>query len=249
LGLENQSKEEFVVMLSRILPIATCLLFSVLSFSSPAWAQKESVSPGINKNFETPDVAQWIERFEREGRDVYDKRLDVVAACELKPGMVVADVGAGSGLFTQLFSPAVGSSGKVYAVDISDEFVEAIRKRCAEKGHENVTAIVCTPDDAKLPADSVDLVFICDTYHHFEFPQKTMASIHKALKPNGRVVVVEFKRVEGESSEWTLKHVRAGQEVFTKEIEDAGFKFLDEKPLFKEKYLIRFQRADKQDAE
>lgn len=231
-------------MLYRHLSSITCLLLSVLAVASPALAQKESVSPGINKNFENPDVAQWVERFEREGRDVYDKRHEVVAACEVKPGMVVADVGAGSGLFTQLFSTAVGPNGNVYAVDISDEFVDAIRKRCAEKEIKNVEAIVCTPDDAKLPEGEVDLVFICDTYHHFEFPQKTMASIHKALKPGGRVVVVEFKRIEGESSEWTLKHVRAGQDVFTKEIEDAGFKFLGETPLFKEKYLIRFQRGE-----
>ena len=226
-------------------PVVRFGLILVLVLTSEAYGQVPLARPDINKPFAAPDFQQWVARFERPGREVYDRRHAIVAATGIRPGMRVADIGAGTGLFTRLFSDRVGPSGKVYAVDISDEFVEAIQKRCAEKGLKNVTGIVCTADDAKLPEGVVDLVFICDTYHHFEFPQKTLASIRRALKPGGRIVMVEFKRIEGKSSDWTLKHVRAGQEVFTKEIEDAGFKLLDEKPLFEEKYLIRFQRVDK----
>jgi ubiquinone/menaquinone biosynthesis C-methylase UbiE len=95
-----------------------------------------------------------------------------------------------------------------------------------------------------LPEKSIDVAFICDTYHHFEFPQKTMASIHRALKPGGQMIVIDFKRIDGKSSEFILKHVRAGQEVFTAEIRDAGFKQLDEIKMLKENYFLRFERRD-----
>jgi predicted methyltransferase len=207
-------------------------------------AQQQSVAPGINKNFENPDVERWIKSFEREGRDVYDKRHEIVGLCELKPGMTIADVGAGTGLFVELFSQAVGAEGKVYAVDIADEFIQAIRQRAEKLQVENITGIVCTVDDAKLPESSADVVFICDTYHHFEYPQKTLATIRRGLKPGGRLVMIDFKRIAGESPEWILNHVRAGQEVFRQEIEAAGFKLIDEKSLSDEKYLLRFQRTD-----
>lgn len=225
----------------------TVTLFALLllSVQSPRlFAQEKSVKPGINDRFKHPDVREFVERFEREGREVFDRRKEIVAALDLKPGMVVADVGAGTGLFTRMFSPLVGREGKVYAVDISEEFVAHIKKLAKQQKQENIVGVVCTADAVNLPADSVDLVFICDTYHHFEFPQKTMASIHKALKPGGQVVLIDFIRKEGVSSQWVLGHVRAGREVFSKEIEDAGFKQVDEKKkLLKEAYFVRFEKV------
>jgi len=229
----------------RYLPVAACLFVLASIGPTRAIAQQQSVKPGINKNFENPDVERWIKSFEREGRDIYDKRHEIVAACELKPGMTIADVGAGTGLFVELFSRAVGADGRVYAVDIAEEFVQLIRKRSAEQGLKNVIGIVCSADDAKLPENAVDVVFLCDVYHHFEFPQKSLATLHRALKPDGRIVLIDFKRIEGESPEWTLNHVRAGQEVFRKEIEEAGFRLIDEKSLSDEKYQLRFQRVDR----
>jgi predicted methyltransferase len=90
----------------------------------------------------------------------------------------------------------------------------------------------------------VDLAFVCDTYHHFEFPQKTMASIHRALRPGGRVVVIDFHRIEGISSDWVMEHVRAGQEVFRKEIEAAGFRLVEEPKFLKENYCMIFQKVE-----
>ena len=211
----------------------------------PLSAQEKSVKPGINESFEKPDVPQFVERFEREGRDVYDRRHEIVEALKLEPGMAVADIGAGTGLFTRLFSPIVGKEGKVYAVDIADEFVAHIVRLAKDQKQDNIVGVVCEQDSAKLPPDSVDLVFICDTYHHFEFPQKTMASIHKALKPGGQVVLIDFHRIEGVSREWILGHVRAGQEEFTKEIVDTGFKQVEEKKdLLQESYFVRFAKVN-----
>jgi predicted methyltransferase len=208
-------------------------------------AQQKSVNPGINKTFETPVVSEFVERFEKEGRDAFDHRKEIVEALGLKPGMAVADVGAGTGLFTRLFSRAVGESGKVYAVDISDEFIEHIEKTAREQKVKNIVGIVCKPDSVALPPASIDLAFICDTYHHFEYPHKTMRSIHKALRPQGQVVLIDFHRIDGKSSDWIMNHVRAGQEVFAKEISDAGFKQIEEKKdLLKESYFLRFVKVD-----
>ena len=156
--------------------------------------------------------------------------------------MAVADVGAGTGLFTRLIAGEVGPAGKVYAVDIAKTFVDHTVMSCQVRGMKQVEGIVCAPDDAKLPPASVDLVFICDTYHHFEFPHKTMSSIAKALKPGGRVALLDFERVEGKSSDWILGHVRAGKEVFSKEIEEAGFELVEELDLFEENYFLVFRK-------
>ncbi len=210
-----------MIQVARTL-VRSSILVGVLSLSSLVFAQENSVKPGINDSFQDPNASQYVERFEREGREVYDQREKIIEACEIKPGMVIADVGAGTGLFTRLLSKVTGDEGKVYAVDIAENFIEHITELAEKEGLTNVEGVVCKPDFVNLPPNSVDLVYICDTYHHFEFPYKTMASIHRALKPNGRVVLVEFAREEGKSSEWIMGHVRAGQEVFTQEVMDSG---------------------------
>ncbi len=209
-------------------------------------AQDKSLRPGINKPFEDPkvDVKEYITKFEGESREVFTKRKQIVEACRLKSGMAVADVGAGTGLFTRLFAVAVGEKGKVYAVDIVPKFIQHIEETCAKDGIKNMKGIVCNPSSAELPDNSVDLVFICDTYHHFEFPFRTMTSIHRALRPGGKVVVVDFHRVEGKSREWVLNHVRAGQETVVKEIASCGFKKVGEEKFLEENYLVRFEKVD-----
>lgn len=204
-----------------------------------------SVKPGVNEEFLKPDldVEQWTERFEREGREVYDHRHAIVEAVQLEAGMTVADVGAGSGLFTGLFAAEVGESGRVFAVDIAPRFVELIEERAREAGLRQVVGIVGDERSTRLPRESVDVAFICDTYHHFEFPAETLASIHQALRPNGQIVLIDFHRIPGRSSEWTLNHVRAGQEVFTAEIEAAGFRLEQELPLLEQNYVLRFRKT------
>src|SRR6516225_12320512 len=202
-----------------ILSLGVCFLLTVASAG-----QEKSVNPGINKKFENPNVEEFVNTFEKNGREIYDFRKEIVEACKLKSGMAVADIGAGTGLLTRIFAPAVGDKGKVYAVDIAQKFLDHIKKTCDDKGIKNVKYVKCTETSAELPENSIDLAFICDTYHHFEFPFKTMASIHEALRPGGQVVVVDFHRIPGKSREWVLNHVRAGQEVVVKEIEQSGFK-------------------------
>src|SRR6266852_6356098 len=226
--------------------IATLLLSvavaGVASLAAPG--QEKSVRPGINKPFENPDVNEYVGKFEVESREVFVKRKEIVAACKIKPGMTVADIGAGTGLFTRLFAKEIGDKGKVYAVDIAPTFIEHIRKTSKDQGIKNVVGVVCKPDSVELPAKCIDLAFLCDTYHHFEFPFKTLASIPPALRPGGRMVVVDFKRIPGVSSEWVLNHVRAGQEVVTKEILSAGFKVVDEPKFLSENYSLVFEKIE-----
>jgi ubiquinone/menaquinone biosynthesis C-methylase UbiE/intracellular sulfur oxidation DsrE/DsrF family protein len=208
-------------------------------------AQEQSVRPGINDSFKDPNVEEFEGRFEVESREVYLLREQIVEACKIKPGETVADIGAGTGLFTRLFSDAAGKDGRVIAVDISQKFLDHIADASRQAGQENVETLLCKADSTELPANSVDMAFICDTYHHFEFPQKTLASLFRAVKPGGRVVLIDFRRVEGESTDWVLQHVRAGQEVFVAEIEEAGFnKARDEQELLKENYFVEFTKPE-----
>jgi ubiquinone/menaquinone biosynthesis C-methylase UbiE len=226
--------------LSRTLWILAGLL--LIATASPG--QEKSVRPGINKPFENPDVKDFVGKFEVESREIFAQRKEIVSACKIKPGMAVADIGAGTGLFTRLFAKEVGDKGKVYAVDIAPPFIAHIEKTCKEEGLTNVVGVVCKADSVELAANSVDLAFICDTYHHFEFPFKTMASLSRALRTGGRVILIDFKRIPGVSSVWIMFHVRAGQDVVTKELLAAGFKVVDEPKLLKENYCLVLEKVE-----
>lgn len=218
------------------------LVIGFAGLSPGLTAQEKSVRPGINDTFRDPDPKQFTERFEIESREVFAKRSEILKAIGLKPTDVVADIGAGTGLFTRLFAAQMGPEGRVIAVDIAKKFLDHIEVTCRERNLRNVETLLCTDDSTQLPPASVDVAFICDTYHHFEFPQKTMTSLRKAMKPGGRVIVIDFRRVEGESTEWTMNHVRAGQEVFEAEITQAGFRRVKEvQGLLKENYMLVFE--------
>lgn len=213
--------------------------------ASLTFAQDASVKPGINDKFLDPKlkVDEWTQKFETESREIFLQREKILAAVGLKPGMVVADVGAGTGLFTLSFSQAVGDGGKVYAVEIAKNFIQHIQARAAQAKAVNVQTILGTEKSVELPEASIDLAFICDVYHHFEYPQASLATLHKALKPGGELVLIDFKRIPGETSDFIMGHVRAGQEVFEAEVTAAGFEKAGEvKDVLKENYFVRFRR-------
>ena len=152
------------------------ILLAALAALWPALAAAQhGAKPEINSPFlVNPDVARWKKGFENEDREVYRKRNEILAATGVKAGMAVADVGAGTGLFTMLFARAVSPGGRVYAVDISRAFIEYIGERAKAEGLDNVTAILTKGTDTELPEASVDLVYTCDTYHHFEHQGETL---------------------------------------------------------------------------
>src|SRR5262249_50217807 len=127
-----EKKKEAIMNRSPCWRVRALVALAILSFVQLATGQDKSVRPGINKDFENPDVPGFIEKFETESREVFAQRKALVAACQLKPGMRVADIGAGTGLFTRLFAKEVGPKGKVYAVDIASKFIKHIEKTCKD---------------------------------------------------------------------------------------------------------------------
>jgi len=160
------------------------LVLGLALLGLPASALESSVRPGINAPFEHPEVTQWIEAFEREGREIWDKRLEIVAALELRPGMAVADIGAGTGFFVRLLAREVGPEGRVYAVDIARNFIAAIERRARQDGQDWIRGIVNPPDRSGLPEAGVDLVFTSDNTTTSSTPR---ACWHPSIGPSGRV--------------------------------------------------------------
>ena len=153
---------------------------------------------GIGKFYFGREIAQvmghegadWLERPEREAEEEPGK---LIAQLGLKPGDVVADIGAGSGYMTRRLATSVSPRGKVLAEDIQPEMLQLLGQKMAAIGITNVTLTLGTVSDPKLPAGSVDLVLLVDVYHEFDFPFEMMTTICRALKPSGRVVFVEYR--------------------------------------------------------
>jgi SAM-dependent methyltransferase len=224
------------------------LIACILACSKTSSASSSETPEGINDQFlsEDLDVDEFVERFEGESREVFAARHAIVDALALPTGSRIADIGAGTGFFTALFAKEVGDDGKVYAVEISPKFLEHLRERVASQELTPVRVVEGTQNSVELPPSSVDVAFICDVYHHFESPQDSLASLYSAIRPGGSLVLIDFKRIPGESPDWILEHVRAGQEFFRAEIEAAGFVFAEEIQLdgLKNNYMLRFDRAE-----
>ena len=144
---------------------------------------EKSIRPGVNTEYLKPnlEVSQWVERFEKEGREIYNQRQQIIKAARIRRGLAVADIGAGTGLFTPLLADATGPRGKVYAVDIVKDFLALIENEPLSPA-SGTSAVLCTERSVELAKNSVDLAFICDVYHHFEYPHSSLASLHRALR-------------------------------------------------------------------
>jgi len=138
-----------------------------------------------------PGGIPWLDRPQREAEEHPEVVID---ALDLREGEVVADLGAGSGFFTFRIAPKVGKTGRVLAVDIQDEMLETIRRRASALRLTNVEEIKDTETDPELPAGGVDLVLMVDVYHELAYPYEVMTRVRQALKPDGRVVFVEYRK-------------------------------------------------------
>jgi precorrin-6B methylase 2 len=161
----------------------------------------EQISPsidGIGKSYMGREIAAvmgwqgsaWLERQERDQEERTDLLL---AALGLQPGLVVADIGAGTGYLSRRIAPAVMPGGKVWAVDVQPEMISQLQAGIQRSGLTQIEPRLSAVDDVKLPASSVDLAIMVDVYHELAYPHEVMTSIIKALKPGGRIVFVEYK--------------------------------------------------------
>ncbi len=159
------------------------------------------------------------------------------------PGMSVADVGAGTGLFTMMLSDAVGPDGRVFAEEVVDRFTRYIAERAEQERRFNVVSVAGTELGIGLPPGSIDLAFLCDVYHHFDQPQAMLASIRRALRPDGQIFLVDFRREPGRSPSWVFAHVRAPEDEVIAEVEHAGFVEVSVDHHLRDSYAVRFRRG------
>ena len=191
--------------LAALLLAATSPLAFAQKFPNPESGKYQRVPKtrdGIGKKYMGREIAgvmgwqaaAWLEREEREKEERGDLLLRELG---LKPGMTVADIGAGTGYYARRMAPLVGpatqAGGQVLAVEIQPEMIEMLSAMAKKAGITNIKTVLCTVDDVKLPEASVDVAIMVDVYHELEFPFEVMESIVRALKPGGRVVYVEYR--------------------------------------------------------
>ena len=209
--------------IQRLLRLATVPVFALVAMLVAA---QTVTSPGVHpvSGRRFADVmgwqgADWLERSEREIEEEPDKALDALGDLT---GATVADVGAGSGYFTERLAARVGRAGRVWANDLQPEMLNLLRARLAREGIANVTLVQGTTENPNLPSLSLDLVLMVDVYHEFSEPQKMLRAIRAALKPTGRVVLLEYRK-EDPSVPIRLEHKMSVEEA-TMELEAEGFR-------------------------
>jgi len=167
--------------------------------------------------------AAWLIRHKRDNEEATLKMREEL---KLKPGMAVCDMGSGNGYHTLPMAAAVGKEGKVFAVEVQPEMIEMLHKRAAEKGITNIVSIIGESHDPKLPAGSCDMILLVDVYHEFSHPEQMLAGMKKALKPDGVIVMVEF-RAEDDSVPIKPEHKMTKAQI-NKELISNGFKLVRE---------------------
>jgi ubiquinone/menaquinone biosynthesis C-methylase UbiE len=196
--------------------------FVVLGVVALVAQQATSVHPISGRRFaEVMDVrgAAWLDRPERETEEAPDEALNIIG---IKRGSSVADIGAGSGYMTIRLSKRVGANGVVYANDIQQPMLDILDKRLKSGRLTNVQLILGNPDDPKLPPASVDLALLVDVYHELSQPQAMLKRLHEALKPGGRLVLLEYKK-EDPSIPIRPEHKMSVSEA-KMEVEPEGFR-------------------------
>lgn len=182
------------IMSTRRSGLLTAILLAVGTFSTLVASQ---ASPGRHpvsgREYAWPmgvAGAPWLDRDEREAEEAPSRALRIL---KVAPGSTVADVGAGSGYFTERLAQLVGTAGRVYATDIQPGMVRLLERRLALGRLTNVTPILSEPHDPKLPPNTMDLILMVDVYHELGAPQTVLAHLKRALKPTGRLVLIEYK--------------------------------------------------------
>ena len=219
------------------------ILAAILASCTPPAAPEEAIEPAASEaDSGELNLDLWLERMEVGSRELYSARNEVVDALALQPGDSIADIGAGTGLYALLFAEEVGSTGRVYAEDIEAMFLDLINQRADDSGVENITAVLGRENDVTLPANSMDVAFIADTYHYFGDREAVMKSVLRALKPGGSLVLIDYDLKPGEARPADKAHVRFGKAGVISEIEYIGFKLADDVAVegLEENYFLRF---------
>ena len=217
------------------------MLAVTLPLTTPLLAAQEG-----HQHRRPENIQAYLEHLDSPQRDQYQKPVEVIEALSLKPGMTIADLGAGSGYFTRRFAEAVTDSGKVYAVDVEQEMLD-YTKQSLEHIHRPYTVefILAQPNDPMLPTESVDLIFICNTYHHLEDRPTYFSNLRSALKPRGRIAIIDFHH-DARSGDvgFPRKHL-VPQARVVEELSKAGYRLVDEHIFLPRQYFLEFARSER----
>lgn len=210
-------------------------IFAAFLLTLSAWAQ---VADTANSGYKTKEgrdrVARTLDDPHRDGKQ---KPEELVAAMNIRPGMTVADIGTGTGYMLPFLSRAVGVQGKVFGEDIQTDFLE----RAKAKNVANAELILGTTTDPKLPRNSVDIALVLDVYHHFDYPEKMLAAIRGALKPDAHLVIVDYYK----SASPSPGHIRLERDDVVSEIERNGFHLLSKREhIPKTQYMLTFEKSN-----
>ena len=223
---------------TRLAAIATCVVAASLIVAA------QQPTPGVHpvsgrRYAQTMSYlgADWLDRNERVNEEEPDIALDEL---KLAKGSTVADVGAGSGYMTVKMASRVGPTGKVYANDIQPEMLTLLRQRLAKEHITNVETVLGTFDDPRLPAGAIDLILLVDVYHEFSEPQLMLRHMREALKPGGRLVLLEYRK-EDPSIPIKPDHKMSVAEAKL-EVEAEGFKLTTVDPVLPRQHILIFTK-------
>lgn len=211
---------------------------ALLAYPITGWPDEHKHKASLSQQ-RFNEIQKWIDIFEAPERAEWQKPDEVVKKLELKPGDIVADIGAGTGYFTRLFAIAVGAKGKAIGLDIELSMVEYMKEDAQKRGLKNYEARVVKPDDAEVPSKSVDVIFICNTYHHIEDRIAYLKKLAKALKPNGRIVIVDFYKKPLPVGPQSVAHKISEEEV-KKEFKQAGYRLTKSLDFLPYQYYLEF---------
>lgn len=224
--------------------IVRSILFAVccVALSAPAWSQ---VATDANQRYQTEEGRKAIGAgLGSSSRDATEHPQELTDAMKIAPGMTVADIGTGVGYMLPYLSRAAGSSGQVVAEDIFEDFLNTARQHAAELKLTNVTFVKGTETDPHLPAGAVDVILALDSYHHYNYPDKMLAGFHQALRPGGRLIIVEFyKRPNAMAGMDAVKHIRLDEPDLVREVEANGFhKIAEHDHIKNSQYMAVFEK-------
>jgi len=184
------------------------------------------------------DPKAYIGALDDPQRDTYQKPQEVLAALNIRPGEVIADIGAGSGYFTFPLARRVGERGKVYAVDVSPDMILHLNRRIRDIKSTNVISVLADADDPLLPSGSVDRFFFCDSWHHIENQPKYLSQLKRLLKPRGEIVMIDFHKKELPVG--PPLRMKIAREDLIRQMNDNGFRLAREHTFLAYQYFLVF---------
>jgi predicted methyltransferase len=218
---------------------------SILTLLLVSVAASGQVAENANRQYQTKEGREAIAKgLADPERDEKQKPRDIIYSMDLKPRMTVVDLGTGVGYMIPFLSRAVGADGKVIAEDIQTDFLDKAKMRARTSNVQNAAFILGTPEDPKLPADTVNAVLILDVYHHFDYPDQMMANVRDSLLPGGHVYIVDyFRSATSMPNGRALEHIRLDRDEVVKEVESYGYRLLWKKDHIPgSQYMLAFEK-------